>query len=478
MAEIPNPPIDYLSRDYASLRADMIDGIPTRVPEWTSRNQNDFGIALIELFAYMGDGLHYYADRIANEAFLQTATQRSSVLSFARLLDYLPAGNQAATVPLVFANGTAEIQTIPRGTRVSTPTTDAGQRTVYFETTTDLLVPVGGQAAVDAVEGITVPVELIGTSNGAFDQSFVLRETPVIDGSVVVSVSETTGVIWTYYEHLIDADPQTPAYTLRTDESGRVSVVFGDNVNGKVPAPGAPIRAMYRVGGGSIGNVGPGQLTRIVTTIAPGVTVTNQASATGGADAETLAQIKVNAPRSLYSLRRAVTLDDYANLVVEINEIGKAQAVSTTPNSVVIYVVPRAGGPLTTELRQRVLDYLEPLKPAPVTVSVIGPTYVPTNITIRVEVLPQYQRERVRQSVQKQVADILSLDNVILGDRLRLVDLYALLVPIEGVSTIAVDVLERLGDDPEPGSPDAVFRNHEVPIVGDVAVTATGGIGL
>ncbi len=82
----PLPPIDYTSRDYAAFRQDMIDAIPTRLPEWTSRSPNDFGITLIELFAYMGDILSFYGDRIANEAFLETATLRSSVLKIAAML--------------------------------------------------------------------------------------------------------------------------------------------------------------------------------------------------------------------------------------------------------------------------------------------------------------------------------------------------------------------------------------------------------
>ena len=96
------PPIDYTSRDYASLVNDLLTLIPSYLPEWTDRSPGDFGIVLIELFAYMGDILNFYSDRVANESFIATAQQRQSVLNLASLLDYTPHGNVAATVQLQF----------------------------------------------------------------------------------------------------------------------------------------------------------------------------------------------------------------------------------------------------------------------------------------------------------------------------------------------------------------------------------------
>ena len=471
----PFPPVDYLSRDYAAIREDLIAGIPSRIPEWTSRDSSDFGIALIELFAYMGDGLHYYIDRMASESFLATATQRRSVLDFARLLDYRPGGNQAATVELVLANSLAAPAVVPAGTRVSTAPTASGQ-IVYFETQVEVTVPANVQITVEAIEGVTVSLEEVGTSTGVFDQDFLLRESPVIEGSVTVSVSEAGGAIWAFYAHLLDAAPSDPAYTLLTDERGRTHVVFGDDVNGKVPAPGAPVRARYRVGGGLIGNVGPGQITRIVSTVPAGVTVTNQTSATGGSDAETLEEIKRNAPRSLYTLGRAVTVDDYATLAVQVGPVGQAQVISTHPRVVTIYVVPRAGGPLTAELHDEVQAYLEPRKQAGTTVVVLGPDYVATNIQISIDVQARYVRQRVQQSALKLLRELLALDAVILGDRITLGDIYSYISAIDGVASVKVDVLERDGIDPEPTSADAVFRDHEVPVEGDVSVVAYGGI--
>jgi hypothetical protein len=93
-AASPPPPvdpgvvIDYLSKDYSSFRQALLDFIPTRVPQWIERSEADVGIVILELLAATGDTLSYVQDRVANEAFLGTATQRRSVQGHLSLLGY------------------------------------------------------------------------------------------------------------------------------------------------------------------------------------------------------------------------------------------------------------------------------------------------------------------------------------------------------------------------------------------------------
>ncbi|MDY7088323.1 MAG: putative baseplate assembly protein [Actinomycetota bacterium] len=82
------PIVDYLTKDYDGFREGMLGQIPQLLPAWTDRGENDFGVVLVELFAYVADILSYYQDRVANEAFLATATQRRSVTELLRLIGY------------------------------------------------------------------------------------------------------------------------------------------------------------------------------------------------------------------------------------------------------------------------------------------------------------------------------------------------------------------------------------------------------
>src|SRR5215218_113000 len=96
----PHPVVDYVTKDYAGFRQAMLGQAPLLLPSWTDRNESDFGVVLIELFAYVADLLSYYQDRVANEAYLPSATQRRSVADLLRLIDYQIDPGLAATVHL------------------------------------------------------------------------------------------------------------------------------------------------------------------------------------------------------------------------------------------------------------------------------------------------------------------------------------------------------------------------------------------
>jgi len=62
MADPVNPTptfIDYTSRDYYSLREDLILRVKESLPAWNGDDPADFGVALVESFAYMGDVVNY-----------------------------------------------------------------------------------------------------------------------------------------------------------------------------------------------------------------------------------------------------------------------------------------------------------------------------------------------------------------------------------------------------------------------------------
>lgn len=94
----PVPSFSYLARDYASLRALMLDRLSTLLPAWQGRNPADLGIVMVELLAYLGDYLSYQQDVLATEAYLGTARRRTSVRRHVKLVDYtLMDGQNART---------------------------------------------------------------------------------------------------------------------------------------------------------------------------------------------------------------------------------------------------------------------------------------------------------------------------------------------------------------------------------------------
>jgi Baseplate J-like protein len=88
-ATIETPEINYLARDYNSLRRLVIDRLSTQMPRWRDRSPADLATTLAELIAYVGDLQHYQLDAVTTEAYLHTARKRSSLRRHALLVDYL-----------------------------------------------------------------------------------------------------------------------------------------------------------------------------------------------------------------------------------------------------------------------------------------------------------------------------------------------------------------------------------------------------
>ena len=129
---IPQQPlsIDYLAKDYDSFLRGMLDMLPTRLPGWRTRTEADLGMALLELFAFLGDQLSYYQDRVANEGYLRTAGQYESVRRLLALIDHqLFPGLAAKALVKVTTSAT---RAISPGFSVSTKST-ATQTAVVFE---------------------------------------------------------------------------------------------------------------------------------------------------------------------------------------------------------------------------------------------------------------------------------------------------------------------------------------------------------
>jgi hypothetical protein len=81
--------VDYRARDYGSFRQALLELAALRYPGWEDRGRAaDAATMLIELYSALADELAYYQDRIAREAYLETATQRRSLRRHLRLVDY------------------------------------------------------------------------------------------------------------------------------------------------------------------------------------------------------------------------------------------------------------------------------------------------------------------------------------------------------------------------------------------------------
>src|SRR5437773_1991143 len=103
---------------FPEFRAAMLGAIPAQGPlvRWRARSSADFGIMLLEMWAYVCDCISFYDQVRADESYLRTAQLRSSVRMLAGLLGYVPRPAVAALADLaVFADGRRPV-TLPIGT--------------------------------------------------------------------------------------------------------------------------------------------------------------------------------------------------------------------------------------------------------------------------------------------------------------------------------------------------------------------------
>lgn len=132
MAIIP-PRLD--DRGFADLRAELIRRIPVHAPEWTNHNASDPGIALIELFAVLGDNLLYRLNRVPE----------ASRLEFLRLLAVLPE-------PARVARAMVRLDLPPKALQPVTPDFSVGAARLELS---------AGETRFQVLEEVTaLPVEL------------------------------------------------------------------------------------------------------------------------------------------------------------------------------------------------------------------------------------------------------------------------------------------------------------------------------
>lgn len=561
ISPVSNIPIsvDYTGRDYYSIREQLIARIQERIPEWNASDPSDFGVALVEAFAYMGDLLAYYVDRTANEFSLATATQRNSLLNIAQTYGYIPSGYRSALVDVTFFNnnntsssgtltatgngttityvgsnsfvlngfatvtgfttstfnvtnalitaasstqftvsvtgvsgtasgtGTAVMVypavSLPAGTVVSGDVvTEDVVQPVYFTTLNDAEIAANSTYTVTAEEGRSIAVvdsssdytygQQVGVSSQTPNMSFELLNTPVVDDSISVYVQY--GDIyskWLQVQHLLDYGPTDLVYTVKSDENDVVTINFGDGVSGAIPVNQSVIRVMYRVGGGSFGNISSGIIDTLsyvpnltsnqVTALASAITVNNGTAAFGGSDPESNDEIRSNAPLALRASNRAITLEDYKNLALSVTGVGKANAYGSTWTSVTVYIAPTrnlndtdinpgltdtgATSSEYNELAVEVADYLSDKLLIGSSVTVQPPIYSDLIITVQYAKLPQYTQAEVEVSIKKALLLVYGYIGMNFQDTIYPQDIEYILNQTAGVKTAKLTGLYKSG---------------------------------
>jgi len=278
------------------------------------------------------------------------------------------------------------------------------------------------------------------------------------------------GEWWHPVPDLLSSDKFAYEFVVEIDNDGTVHVRFGDvdTDGGNIPIKSSkdisnPFYAVYRVGNGKKGNVGAHTITRIVVDkdIMPFEDlikkVHNPIQASGGEEPESIEQIRQYAPYAFLKQERAVTEDDYIELLESHPEVQKANATIKWTGSwhTIHVVVDRKGGLIVDDdFKTKIKEYLDRYRLAGHDIKIDQPKYVPLDIAMHIYMAPNYFREQIRQKLGIFSSGILEdgekgffhPDNFIFGQSVFLSQLYEAAMNIEGVSSVIIKRFQRLGE--------------------------------
>ncbi|MGH9595138.1 MAG: putative baseplate assembly protein, partial [Bryobacteraceae bacterium] len=191
---------------------------------------------------------------------------------------------------------------------------------------------------VAATNGATIAVpEVLGSGAASrINQSFTLKRSPIayVPAATASGAQSTLQVlvndlIWRQESSLFGLSPTARGYVARQNDDGSTTITFGDGVTGGLlPTGQNNVTATYRVGLGTAGNLPAGSIS-VLQSRPPGLrSVSNPVPAGGGADPENLASARSNAPRTVLTIDRIVSIADYENFAAAFAGIGKALAIA------------------------------------------------------------------------------------------------------------------------------------------------------
>lgn len=359
---------------------------------------------LIDLLAY---NTHYnaiLANMVNNEMFLDTALKRSSVVSLAKHLNYIPRSQRSAEskvdIRLQNVPGNPNFITLERYTLFNTIID--GNTYSFYNNESYVATPsnyVYTFTDVRLYQGRKLEYYYtVGTTPGP-DNKYVIPNQTVDTRTVQVAIqyggSSNYSETYSLSDNIIDIGSDSKVFFLEENTEGFYQIYFGDGILGQILGTGDIVKISYIVSDGDAANVstnvpiawttsaiaGENQVDRSISTIS---------KPSGGAVREGIESIRFNALNSYSANNRAITNNDYAGIIQK--EVPNALAVNVwggevnNPpeyNTVYVSVAPKVGYYFTEAEKTRIIDTV--LKPRSVVTmkhKFVDPEYTYLNFNI------------------------------------------------------------------------------------------------
>jgi hypothetical protein len=349
---------------------------------------------LLDVLAYNTHYNAYYLNMVANEAFMDTAVLRSSVVSHAKSLGYVPQSTTAprAIIDLTIPTGsnTADSLTLPRGFNFRTNLLD--NSTYNYTLLTDTTVDKVGSDFVfrnlSIYEGELISYNYTYNSATNPKAIFPIPDANVDTTSIVVTVqvssSNLSSATYSLATDVLDVTSSSEVYFLQEGQDGKYEIYFGDAFVGKKLTDGNIVNMSYLVTSGSASNKSNNFVTTSSVSPYTVYNITPVQQSAGGAERESVDSVKLNSTLQFATQNRLVTTKDYESYIKKtygavdsVSVWGGQEEIPPVYGKVFISIKPKTNYFLTDAEKTRIIEEIvKPKSIVAVSAEIRDPEYL------------------------------------------------------------------------------------------------------
>lgn len=357
---------------------------------------------LLDILAYNTHYNAYYLNMVANEAFMDTAVLRSSVVSHAKNIGYVP---QSATAPRAIINltvpsgsSTPGSLTLPRGFNFRT---NLLENTVYNYTllTSETVDKVGSNfnfRNLNIYEGELITYQYTYNSTTNPKAVFAIPDTNVDTSTLVVTVQVSSANLssstYNLGSDVLEVTSTSEVYFLQEAQNGQFEIYFGDDYLGKKLSNGNIVKMSYLVTNGSESNKSNNFTATSSVSPYTTYTITSVSESAGGSSKETVDSIKLNSVLQYATQNRLVTSKDYESYIKKvygavdsISVWGGQDEIPPVYGKVFISIKPKTNYYLTDAEKTRIVDEIvKPKSIVAIDAEIRDPEYLYIKLTNKV----------------------------------------------------------------------------------------------
>ena len=374
---------------------------------------------LLDVLAYNTHYNAYYLNMVANESFMDTALLRDSVVSHAKSLSYVPYSMRAPIATINFlvnsTTSTSSTLTIPSGYSFLSNKIDG--KSYNFVVLADTTVTKANSSFyfenLDIYEGQLITYSFTHNQTTNPKQTFTLPNDNIDTTTIKVGVSPSTGntsiTIYNLVTDILDVDSTSEVYYLQENKVQRYQIYFGNDVVGKSIPDGGIVSVTYLLTNGEEANkannfVATSTLSDSLNESLTNFTITPVSAASGGAERESVDDIKFGAAAQFTTQNRLITTKDYESYlkrnypsIDSISVWGGEEESPPVYGKVFVSLKPKENYFISETEKQRIID--EIIKPKSI-VSVDTIIRDPEYLYLLIENYVEYNKNKTTQTAE------------------------------------------------------------------------------